>query len=180
MAIGLRAYAFMDTGSVLNLNEVKKIMNKTNLSLMAANALQTATHCITKRHVCTLAAALFAMIWAAESASAQRTFAGILRQSDQPISVELVTSATNGGLTAVTVSYLKKREVQFDFASVAAGASGFAVEEERIPRGTKRMIVEVDLPTGGTALLKIRQGVGLQFDFPMAQGSRFVFDVVTP
>ena len=112
---------------------------------------------------------------------AQAAFKGTLR-SDAPITVEVTSSVSNAGSSAAAVYYLGRTlDVEAVF-SVPVGTQ-HAQELANPGRRVQRVIIEVDLPVGGTGLAKVTQGAVTRFEFFLQNttddgSSRFVFDVV--
>ena len=126
-----------------------------------------------RRLICALAVLMLV------SSPAQASFKGTLR-GDTPWSVEIITGE-NGGNTAVTVYYLGRT---LDIEAIFSVPPGVSFEQDLLKPGgrVRRIIVEVDMPTGGAALVKVTQGIfvhedGIQNTEPGGT-SRIVFDVV--
>lgn len=98
-------------------------------------------------------------------------YAGTL-QRDQPFTVSITSASTD--TVAVTVYYLDNRgTANIEFMSVSE--SGVQVQQEfpRPGKGVRRVIIEVDPPSGGTASLRIDQFPPVNVDGSV----RIVFDV---
>ena len=129
-----------------------------------------------KRLTCILAALAMVML---THIPAQAEFLGTL-QRDQPWSLG-VDNSNNTHPATVTIFYLGSKDPNFDIYTVPA-VTDLNLTNFRIPKGTRRIVVEVDPsfgePTGG---LVTQQASGFPLFSDPARGGetfRFVFDVV--
>ena len=131
-----------------------------------------------KRITCTLAA-LAMLIWTCTPAQAE--FLGTL-QGNQPWTLE-VDNASNGSAAAMTIFYLGGKNVDFDIHTLAAGEA-VTFTDLKIPRGTRRIIIELDpgFPYNqiGSIFIPVRVFQGSSaLAFPAGGYTwRLVFDVV--
>jgi hypothetical protein len=115
------------------------------------------------------------LVWATEPALA--AYKGRLPSGD-PLTVEIGTLPGNAGPTAVRVTYLSKRGERVEFGTVPAGSDAKVVDEQPIPRGTKLIIVEIDNPVGGGALLRVIDALGSYiYDEAVLFDDRYVYEV---
>ena len=99
-------------------------------------------------------------------------FLGTL-QRDQPWTLS-IDNSNNTSAAGVTIYYLWGRNVEVDIHTVAAIES-LSLSDLRIPRGTRRIIIELDPSRGFSTPVLITQGpVG----FSIFDPSRLVIDVV--
>ena len=100
----------------------------------------------------------------------------------KPLTVEVVGSPGTGNPTSVTLYYLgKDQEVSAIFPVPVGSGVGEVISEP--DGGAKRVILEVDLPTGGSCMVKAHQGENNSFELPVelkggTNSRRYVFDVV--
>ena len=119
---------------------------------------------------CTLAT--FAMVMCTYI-PAQAEFKGTL-QGVLPWALEIDNSA-NTEPTAVTIFYFG-RNLDFVIHTVPAGGSD-SLTDLKIPKGTRRIIIEVNPGNGFFAPIRVIQG-GSAFASPVLGDVRLVFDVV--
>jgi hypothetical protein len=129
-----------------------------------------------KRITCTLAA-LAMLIWTCTPAQAE--FKGTL-QGNQPWTLD-VDNSNNALAAGLTIFYLGAKNVDFDIHTVP-GTELLTFTDLKIPRGTRRIIIEVDPPGQGDIWFRVFQGgfvVVMHPDLARAGESfRLVFDVV--
>jgi hypothetical protein len=125
---------------------------------------------MTKRLICVFAALLVLCT------PALAVYMGVLKNNVKA-TVSVGAASTNSGNTGVTICFLKSPGGSYPLCrtlTVAPGGIGQVVST--LPTGITRVIIEVDLPSGGNALLKVIQGANL-FEQPITQDTRWVFDV---
>ncbi len=135
-----------------------------------------------KRLTSTFTCMLALLIWPCTTAQAR--FLGTLQQN-VPWTLEVNTVSTCGP-TAATVTFVNSRGGQdIDIFTIQPGA-GTVFTSANIPRNTRRILVEVDLPCSfDVGFVRIHQGTNIiEADF-CGEGAqdtcadrRFVFDVV--
>ncbi len=100
----------------------------------------------------------------------------------KPLTVEVVGSPGTENPSSVTLYYLGKgQEVSAIFPVPVGSGVGQVVSEPQ--RSAKRVILEVDFPTGGSCMVKAHQGEANAFELPVemtggTKSRRYVFDVV--
>jgi len=135
-----------------------------------------------KRLMCAIAAVAMLLV---QSHTAQAKFNGSLR-GDQPLLVYLAGFNANVDSTALTITFIDSRgRSDVEVATIAAHDElHFLARSGPIPKGTVRVIVEVDNPVGGACRVRMEQGndpSGNPIQVvaeDVFNDLRFVFDVV--
>ena len=128
----------------------------------------------TKKLLCAIATIT---ILVTHSNPALAKFAGTLR-NDAPWTLEI--QSTSGTITA-TVTFVDSRGRQdLDLFTIQNGAGTTPYSGATIPRGTRRIIIELDYEAGGLVSIRAQQGTTIITADSCCESdsSRFVFDVV--
>jgi hypothetical protein len=133
-----------------------------------------------KRQISAVACVLAVLVWTCTPVSAE--FAGRLKKN-QPWTLEVTAASANEEATAVTVVYVNSNGMQdvIDSLSVPAPepmtTSFIRLAYSRIPRGTRRIIIQLSFPSIGGGSVRVRQG-DVQFETDLADDETLVWDVV--
>jgi hypothetical protein len=109
-------------------------------------------------------------------------FGGTL-QNNEAWTLELTPANEILGPSAMTVTFVDAKGAQgVDLFTIPSNATSFvAYSQANIPRRTRRIIIDLDLPAGGFVQLRILQGttvITVDCGDPNGSGSRVVFDVL--
>lgn len=104
-------------------------------------------------------------------------FKGNLKQGTA-VNIEVIAGGGNGGSTALTVAKVVKQDrySDVDAVTIAPGTSGSTLLA--VGATAVRLIVQVHLPIGGSALVKVTQGAAVMFEDPITADTDFVYDIV--
>ena len=108
-----------------------------------------------KRLACAIAALAVLMI---QTNPALAVFRGTVR-GDLPLTFEVQPANANTAPTAVTITFIDSRgrpDVEALTFEVGAGAAN--IQSVPIPRGTRRIVIQVDDPPGESCRFKMAQG----------------------
>jgi hypothetical protein len=134
-----------------------------------------------KRKISTIACAFAVLIWIC--APVRAGYAGSLKKS-QPWTLEVSATGGNRAPIAVSVVYVYSNGTQdavdsfFVPAPIGNGSSSVEAFHSKIPRGTRQVIIRVDPPNLGGALVLADQGSQSAVDETIAQATQFVLEVV--
>lgn len=133
-----------------------------------------------KRMISALACAVAVLIWTCAPVSAE--FMGRLKKN-QTWSLEVTAASANKDAVSVTVVHVHANGTHdaVDSFSVPAPEPGTTsrvdVAYGRIPRGTRRVMIQVNVPAVGAAIAIVRQGEVL-VESQMTDDEQLVWDVV--
>src|SRR5262245_2553107 len=117
-----------------------------------------------RRITCAIAA-LAALLMQPNAALA--VFKGTMR-GDLPLTFEVQPAPSNTDSTAVTITFIdSKGRPDVEALTFEVGAGQGNIHSVPIPRGTRRIVIQVDEPPGGTCFFKMTQGVN-SFGFPIS------------
>ena len=109
-----------------------------------------------KRFACAIAA-LTALLMQPHPVLA--VFKGTVR-GDLPLTFEIQPANANTNPTDVTITFIDYRgRPDIEMLTFEVGAGEANIHVVSIPRGTRRIVMQVDNPVGGTCLFKMTQGV---------------------
>ncbi len=109
-----------------------------------------------KRLTCAVAA-LTALLMQPNAALA--VFKGTMR-GDLPLTFEVQPANANTNSTAVTITFIdSKGRPDVEALTFEVGAGEANIHSVPIPRGTRRIVIQVDDPPGGSCRFKMAQGV---------------------
>jgi hypothetical protein len=134
----------------------------------------TSSLLIAKRLACAIAALAMLMLTCTQ---AQADFKGTF-QRDLPYQIAVDNTGNPPGETASgTVYYLSDRKIiSLEIFTIPGGEGVGPVFT--IPKGTSRIIIEVDATFGGTTPITVTQGEGTSFEDDGIGGGRMVIDVL--
>jgi len=91
--------------------------------------------------------------------AALAVFKGTLR-GDLPLTFEVQPANANTNSTAVTITFIdSKGRPDVEALTFEVGAGEANIHSVPIPRGTRRIVIQVDDPPGGSCRFKMAQGV---------------------
>jgi hypothetical protein len=109
-----------------------------------------------RRFACAIAA-LTALLMQPHPALA--VFKGTVR-GDLPMTFDVRPTSTNSNSTVVTITFIDSRgRPDVEALTFEVGAGEGNIHSVPIPRGTRRIVKQVDDPVGGTCSFKMTQGV---------------------
>jgi hypothetical protein len=131
-----------------------------------------------KRFTCAFAVLAITMMVQPNPALAK--YSGTLR-SDTPWAMDFTPEVTNSDNFVVTVTFVdSKGRSDTDFYKSEHREQTLVVSQSQIPRDTRLIIIEVDLPSNGRVQMRITQGATVVTHDVCETGcsSRFVFAVI--
>lgn len=106
-------------------------------------------------------------------------FKGTLNPGVQ-VTVEVTSSSGNAGRTAVTIMKVVKQDRFDSVDAVSAPPNGAVTANVSLSSSVQRLIVSVNPPVGGNAMLRVSQGAGNMFEDQVQGDMVFVYDVEAP